>query len=224
MAPIRFIADCCPKASQRKWRLLHDPNVFNRLAARSQLTIAASHEGPPGARSVSRRAVRGHVRLQQRQRAPRRADRLRLAGDCDHGADRRADLPPCRARDRHARHLGALFRRSAGPACARRRAAFHRRPLWQFPRVPGDRRQSGGAGDSAQPGRDARARGPGSQGAADSAADPGYRAARIGAHAYAQRGGVGHRRPRNAVRLAEIRAALCRRVRVRAARGGWSMA
>ena len=190
MAPIRFIADCCPKASQREWRLLHDPNVFNTLAARSPLTIAANHEGPPGARSVSRRAVRGHVRLQQRQRAPRRADRLRLAGDCDHGADRRADLPPCRACDRHARYLGALLRRSAGPACARRRAAFHRRPLWQFPRLPGDRRQSGRTGDPAQPGAHPRARGARAERAADSAADFGHCAARIGAHAYAQRRGV----------------------------------
>ena len=41
---------------------------------------------------IFRASRRGHVRVQQRERAARRPDRLDRAGDGDHGADRRADL------------------------------------------------------------------------------------------------------------------------------------
>ena len=93
-----------------------------------------------------------------------------------------------RRRDYHrqSRRVVAFFRRSDGPAGARRRAAFRGGTLRQFPRRPGDRRQPVGTGDPAQPRRYPGAGGAGAERADDAAAHPGDRVARAGARTHAQ--------------------------------------
>ena len=89
-------------------------------------------------------------------------------------------------------HLGSLahlLRRGDRPAGIGRRAALRGRALRQFPRRAGDRRQSGGAGDPAQPRGHPRARDHGAERDADPAAHARHRAAGAWAHAHGQRRG-----------------------------------